>query len=376
MHVARSTLDRETDARFWAQTGYRVGRRLNPHDPADQQMIPVWLDVARKVAAEDEAGRLQLTYNHPAVEDGLSDAEIASHAQAGHLAAAATTDDPSVAQDHLRAASDAQDAHVQATRRAADVQPPTASPFLADQAAAWVAQILGEAHAPVDDRLPADHPAREAQDAAPRPGPSPVAVAPPPMLPDPGTASASLATSPAHQAADDQVALAQARSAPDAAALTHERGRRGHGRRGRRHHQGGHRVPGRMTAPAGTATQVREVAAGLAARYPGPYSGTVYAGGNWQFVTLASRSEADAWYSQVTDHPDTFLYAATWDRTDPRWPSPASEVFGSSRGVEAEVTSPEAPARGFVVSTGTLVAVGAVLVGGALVALAGRRGEG
>ena len=406
-NAARSTLDRETDARFWAQTGYKVGRRLDPADPADQQMVPVWLDVHGKVADEDARGELHLTYNHPAVESALSDAEIASHAQAGHLAAAAVTEDPTQVWDHLHAATQAGEVHADATRRAADVQPPTVSPFLADLVAAWAAARSGQPHDPIDRRLPADHPARTAEGpgGVDHPTPVPPWASPPPSPTDapPGSTAqvpapppVTTPVSPAHQAAQDHLALEQARAAPDHAAQVHHRARRHH-----RHHRRGAAAgpPGHAgrTVPPQAVSRVREAAAGIAARHPGTYVGTVYAQGSWQVQAAGSRPELDGWYTQVSDHPDQFLYAAAWDRGSPQWPAPVGEVFGSSRGVLAEVgqgtqgdrdpatagpapgagtdrdpAAPERlqaePAKIRIAVSPVVVAVGALLVGGALLA--------
>lgn len=43
-------LNQETDLLFWSQTRYKPGQRLDPHDPADARMIPVWLRTRAHVA--------------------------------------------------------------------------------------------------------------------------------------------------------------------------------------------------------------------------------------------------------------------------------------------------------------------------------------
>jgi hypothetical protein len=151
----RGILDKETDARFWSQTHYRPGHKLDPKDPTDAKMIPVWLDVYRKVKAEDAAGKLVLTYNHPVVAQHLADAHLADLAALAHLDAAAAAPDLPTAQVAVAAAKTATDVSAQKTREAATMQPPTVSPDRAREAAKKVAA----------DRLPSpsarDHLARE-----------------------------------------------------------------------------------------------------------------------------------------------------------------------------------------------------------------------
>ena len=52
-------INRRTDERFWAQTNYKPGQRLDRHNAEDAMMIPLWLDlrydVAQEVAAESAA---------------------------------------------------------------------------------------------------------------------------------------------------------------------------------------------------------------------------------------------------------------------------------------------------------------------------------
>lgn len=45
-------IDRETDARFWAETGYKPGQKLDPHDHDDRHMINAWLRIRYEVAQE------------------------------------------------------------------------------------------------------------------------------------------------------------------------------------------------------------------------------------------------------------------------------------------------------------------------------------
>ena len=128
----RSLLDKETDARFWAQTHYKPGQRLDPKDPTDAKMVPVWIDIYRKVSREDAAGRLVLTYNHPVVEQNLADAHVADRAAALHLDAAAA--EPQAAPQNIAAAVTAAQLSLQKAREAARLQPPTVSSQLAHDA--------------------------------------------------------------------------------------------------------------------------------------------------------------------------------------------------------------------------------------------------
>lgn len=132
-------ITREVDARFWS-TGYKPGQKLDPNDPTDKTMIPVWLDIAAKVKAEDDAGHLVLTYNHPAVAQNLADAHAASAVAAQHLDAAASAPDPAIAQQHMEAAAHHTDVSAQKTAAVAAVQPPTASPEITQAASQAAAQ--------------------------------------------------------------------------------------------------------------------------------------------------------------------------------------------------------------------------------------------
>lgn len=132
---ARGLLDKEADARFWSQTHYKPGQRLDPKDPTDAKMIPLWLDIYGKVKGEYDAGKLVLTYNHPVVAQNLADAEVADKVAAMHLDAAASSPDPQAAQQNAAAAATAAQVSAEKTREAAAAQPPTVSPPLAKEAA-------------------------------------------------------------------------------------------------------------------------------------------------------------------------------------------------------------------------------------------------
>lgn len=148
-----ATINQETDARFWAQTRWKPGQKLDPKNPADQVMIPVWQDIFNKVKAEDAAGTLVTTFDHPAVAQNLADAQVAHQAAAAHLDAAAAAPDPQTARENVTAAATASDVSAQKAHEAATKQPPTVSPQLAHDAAHAVAQNPPPPHAPSEDHL-------------------------------------------------------------------------------------------------------------------------------------------------------------------------------------------------------------------------------
>ena len=132
--VPLQVLDAETDARFWAQTGYKPGQKLDPHDPTDKAMEPVWKDIFAKVKREADAGKLVTTYDHPAVTQHLADAHVHDQETIAHLDAAATSPDLATAQQHVAAAATSASLSAQKASAAAAQQPPTASPQLTKEA--------------------------------------------------------------------------------------------------------------------------------------------------------------------------------------------------------------------------------------------------
>ena len=191
-----AVISHEVDFRFWAQTGYKPGLKLDPNDPTDKTMIPVWLDIQAKVKAEDAAGHLVLTYNHPVVTQNLADAHAASQAAAAHLDAAVTAPDPATAQQHVDAATDAANVAKQKTAAAAAVQPPSADPQVAQAASANAAQQPKHkhkgGHKHVAQAQAEGAGTQVAQTQSPGPVTSPDAVpAPAPTAPVPAAAHAS-----------------------------------------------------------------------------------------------------------------------------------------------------------------------------------------
>lgn len=352
-HVAKAVLDRETDARFWAQTGYKPGRKLDLSDPIDRSMAKVWVDIFAKVQREDAEGRLVLTYNHPVVEEHLAAASIAAHAADAHLDAAVAEDDPGVRQQHVEAASDAARRAGASTREAASQQPPSVSPVVADAAAQDAARRAGIAPpAPVVAELPPDHPA--SSDAA-RPVVGPEATA------DPAAAAApSVPGAPPLRPS----AVAQALAAPSVAVQSHQ--------------DAATRTDGpRGTLPAATIADVRAMAASMAARSPAQFLGAnLDPDGSWSLPEFRSADEAASWYGHLTDSPDAFRYLAYYDKTDRSWPGPVNEVFGSGRAIGVTVHV-DRPAPRATVKTrtnyGPIAAVGAFSLASFITIFAGRR---
>jgi hypothetical protein len=151
--VSHDVLNQEANARFWSQTGYRPGQKLDPKNPTDKAMMPVWMDIFRKVKAEAAAGTLVTTYDHPAVAQSLSDAGVADKVAAMHVEAAARATDPRDVQANTSAAATAAQVSAQKTSEAAASQPPTASPALIEAAKHEAAHALPHPHAPAADQL-------------------------------------------------------------------------------------------------------------------------------------------------------------------------------------------------------------------------------
>ena len=151
--ISRNILNQETNARFWAQSGYKVGQRLDPKNPLDKAKMPVWMDIFRKVSAEADAGTLVTTYDRVEVAQPLADAEIASAVAAMHVDEAAKSPDPTTAQQHASAAATATQVVAQKLIEAASNQRPTVSPKLEQDAAREAAKTPPPPHAPAVDQI-------------------------------------------------------------------------------------------------------------------------------------------------------------------------------------------------------------------------------
>lgn len=142
----------ETDARFWAQTGYKPGQKLDPKNRLDAKMIPAYVDIYNKVLRDWRAGKLEWTFAKPAVVALIGEAKDLSNAAAAHMDAVvtaiadkATPPSPEKAkhvQDQLALAQDAHAAAGQKTDAAAQHQPLTVSPPHVHEASHQVQQFV------------------------------------------------------------------------------------------------------------------------------------------------------------------------------------------------------------------------------------------
>ena len=151
--ISRDILNKETNARFWAQTGFKPGQRLDPNNQLDKAMMPVWMDIFRKVTAEADEGTLVTTYDRPEVAQPLADAEIASAVAALHVDTGAKDPNPTTVQQHTSAAATAMQIVAQKLIEAASNQPPTVSPSLTENAAKEAARTPPSPYAPAADQI-------------------------------------------------------------------------------------------------------------------------------------------------------------------------------------------------------------------------------
>jgi hypothetical protein len=155
--ISKDTLNKETNALFWAQTSYKVGQKLDPSNLADKAYLPIWMDIYHKVKRAAEAGTLVTTYDHPVVAQHLSDAAVASKAAAAHLDAAVATSDPVATQDNVLAATTATQISAQKAREAAANQPPVVSPASLQEAGKTAVKSPPPPSAPSEDHIAHGH---------------------------------------------------------------------------------------------------------------------------------------------------------------------------------------------------------------------------
>jgi len=157
MATHSDTLIQETDARFWAQTGYKPNQKLDPSIPTDKAMEPVWRDIYHKVKSEADAGKLVTTFDHPAVKHDLADAAVAHQAASAHADAAAASHDAATAGTHVAAAATAHQISKQKSLEAARKQPPTVAPALVKATAKEVAKNPPPPQAPAGEHIAHEH---------------------------------------------------------------------------------------------------------------------------------------------------------------------------------------------------------------------------
>lgn len=398
-HMSAMMLDKETDARFWAQTGYKPGQKLDMGNPTDKAMAKVWNDIHAKVVAEDHAGRLVLTYNHPIVEQHNDNARQATAAAIAHTEAAAVASD---AGDHARAARH-QDTAAKAAQiatassaEAAKLQPPTVSPEVA-HAAAIEASTNNAVPPPAQPTLPAGHPANHHPNAYPAhpdlatPG-APIPAHPArrgrgpqhrhqdatvTIVPHPrqghGDATTVIIPISEYGTTADYVALAQAQAGGEVAAQVHANA---------------------ATSPAPVSTirpedqaSIRAMAKARATQSPSPFVGVVLGRtGIWEVKTFPDTEHAQTWYGEVQGlSPSPYKYLAVFDKTGKAlgWPEAVYDAFGDASALLVDVSPDRQVTREVAVETmrevkekggnGGVIAMGAVAVTGIVAALASRK---
>jgi hypothetical protein len=281
-HSPRGIILKEVDARFWAQTHYKVGQRLDPSNPTDAKMIPVWKDIYQKVKSEDRAGNLVITYNHPVVAQNLADAKVADQVAATQLDAAASASDPATAQQSVATAATASQIAAQKTREAAQLQPPSVSPPLA-------------------------------QDAAQK------------------TSADSTVMKPGNLVSGrDHLAREQAKGAGRKAAGVHHDHR----------HLHRHRGPIRSTVHPGRVQDFRARAAHLAHKARAPFVLVIqHPDGKPERRTFQTRAELDAEYAKISEQHDQYTYVAAFDMTaNPN--APIHDSVGVPAAEHADVPPP------------------------------------
>lgn len=153
MAIDKDTINRETDALFWAGTNYKPGQKLDPKNPADIPYIKIWNTIHAKVQGEADAGTLVTTYDHPVVAQHLADAEVASKAAAAHLDAAIAAPDAATAQTHAATAATATEISNQKAADAAAQQPPVVSPQEVQAAGQEASKTPPPPNAPAADHV-------------------------------------------------------------------------------------------------------------------------------------------------------------------------------------------------------------------------------
>jgi hypothetical protein len=319
--VSRTLLNQETDARFWAQTHYKIGQPLNTKDPTDSAMSKVWRDIFASVQKEDREGRLRVTYNDPEIQALLASAATATAATQGHLAAATAAVDPESAAQHVAAAAQAGSAATAQASAAAARQPATVSPLVVQAAATEAARATGTPPpAPVVFDLPPNHPAVTSPAARPMLSLRDI------VRPTPESAPPTHPNHEDHPAAPppprDPLAEARAREAPVVAVAVHEAAAR--------------RPDPAGTTPPDVIAHIRESAADNARRASGDFVGTILlpippegdmpeGQAGWATTTFPTPEDAATWFD---DHGQDGVYAAHYDKTGPIWPRPVEETLG------------------------------------------------
>jgi len=125
--VVQKAINAETDVRFWAQTGYKVGQKLDIGNPSDAAMAPVWDAIHGLVLGEYLThGFITPTHASPDVQAHLANAANAQQQASAHADAAAhafAAGDQATAHQHAAAADQAHQVAAASAHAAAAAQP-------------------------------------------------------------------------------------------------------------------------------------------------------------------------------------------------------------------------------------------------------------
>jgi len=135
--VTQKKLYDETDHRFWSQTGYSPGHKLDPHDSFDASMMPVWQAIYAKVLGEYNHGSVHWTMDQPEIVAAIADAGRRMDAAAQKIsdAAGALTGTPPQKQAIAQATAQHDAAQVRTKQAGAHGSPNVVDPSLVAQAA-------------------------------------------------------------------------------------------------------------------------------------------------------------------------------------------------------------------------------------------------
>lgn len=328
--VPRGILEKETDARWSAQYHIKPGQLLDPKDPHDAKLIPLWLDVYRKVKKEADSGRLVLTYNNPHVAQPLAEAHAADKVAAAHYDASITHPDPEAARQHAAYAAHAAEFSRHKAHEAARLQPPVVSQPIAHEVARRAgdhdllmqesyARLWSTGYKPGHTLDPKDP-----QDAR--------------MIPfleriHQQVAHEHEAAQP-HRTGREHLARMQAQDVEHHAAQVHHAHRR-------------HARHVRSTVPQGRIKDYRTQAAAFARQANAPFVlAFLHPDGTPDRQVFASRKELDAAYAALSEHHDQYKYAAAFDlAATPNAPIYDSVGISAAEHVETPAAG-EAPGEG------------------------------
>ena len=121
--VKRMLFD-EANARFWANTDYKRGKRLDPGNPMDLKQMPVWWNFYQQVQQEYEDGTFKATYKDPVVAAAIDNAEALDDTATQNLEYGRYAADQATQQAHAELAATADAMAREQMAGAAARQPP------------------------------------------------------------------------------------------------------------------------------------------------------------------------------------------------------------------------------------------------------------